>query len=585
MHTRGVFHILKLDDKVNMKKSPSEKSELENALLVFKKSHYSIGVFSFFVNFLMLTPSIYMLQVYDRVLNSRNETTLLMLTLIVLGLYLLMGLLESVRSAILIRMGAKFDMNLAGRVFDSVFEFGLRVRSGGNPNQALHDLATLRQFLSSTALVVLFDLIWLPIFLLAAFMFDPLLGYFLFVGALILFGLAYATEIMTRGPLVEANAIAIKAAAYTNNNLRNVEVIESMGMLTALKQRWLEMEKKILVLQGKASDKAALINAITKFTRMGLQSLMLGLGALLALQGKITPGMMIAATILMGRALSPVEQVIATWKQFVTARGAYKRLEELLNAYPQREAGMALPRPTGVLAVENVFAAVPGTQIAILRGINFSLSAGEVLGVIGPSASGKSSLARLLVGVWSAQNGKVRLDGADVYQWNKADLGPHVGYLPQDIELFDGTIAENIARFGDLDADRIVAAAKLAGVHDLILHFPKGYDSPIGTGGDMLSGGQKQRIALARALYGDPCLLVLDEPNSNLDDAGEVALANAIKALKEKGKTVVLITHRTNLIGLADKMLVLRDGAQQLFGPRDQVIAALTQAMQAAQKT
>lgn len=555
---------------------------MKHILLSFRHVYYAVGAFSFFVNLLLLVPAIYMLQVYDRVLGSRNETTLLMLTVIVLGLYLLMGLIESVRSAILIRMSAKFSLTMAGRVYDAIFEHSLRTHGAGNPSQAIHDLASLRQFLASSALVVLFDLVWMPIFLIAAFLFDPSLGVFLLAGMALLFALAYATEIMTRGKMVDANLLAINSSAHTNNSLRNAEVVESMGMLEALKQRWLAAEQKILALQGQASDSAALINAIARFARVGLQSLMLGLGALLVLRGKISPGMMIGATILMGRALAPVEQAIATWKQFVSARSAFSRLTDLLEAYPARESGMALPPPTGMLVAEKASVMVPGTQALVLQNVGFAIAPGEVLGIIGPSASGKSSLARVLVGVWPTHSGHVRLDGVDVHSWNKAELGPHIGYLPQDIELFEGTLAENIARFGEVDSEKVIQAASLAGVHELILRFPKGYDSPIGAGGDMLSGGQKQRIALARALYGTPCLVVLDEPNSNLDDAGEAALSQAVRNLKERGKTVVLITHRTALLGTTDKLLVLKDGIQQMFGSRDQVLAAITKAAQQA---
>lgn len=344
------------------------------------------------------------------------------------------------------------------------------------------------------------------------------------------------------------------------------------------------MQYKILRLQGDASDRANLIGAGTKFARMTLQSLALGLGALLALKGDISPGVMIAATVLIGRALSPVEQVIGTWKQFVSTRGAYARLSELLSMYPVRAESMRLPVPQGRVAVEGVTASAPGSKAVVLSNITFSLEPGSVLGVIGPSGSGKSSLARLLVGVWGAQAGTVRLDGADVYQWDKDELGPHVGYLPQDIELFEGTVAENISRFGETDAEKVVQAAMLAGVHELILKFPQGYDSQVGAGGALLSGGQKQRIAFARALYGDPCLFVLDEPNSNLDEMGEEALARAIVQLKNAGKTVVVITHRGSLLMHTTQLLLLREGTLQLFGSREQVIAALNQAQQQAQQ-
>lgn len=559
-------------------------SEIESILKKMKRTYLAVGVFSLTITFLMLVPSIYMLQVYDRVLNSRNEMTLLMLTLVMLGLYMLLGLIDFIRQLILSRLGAKFDIALSDRVFNAVYEHSLKNNLGGNPSQALHDLASLRQFISGTAPVVFFDVLSMPVFIFASFILDVYFGIFLIVGGCLLLMLAYATERATKKPLAEANATAIKAANYTNNTLRNAEVIESMGLLKTMRGRWQLMQYKILRLQGDASDRANLIGAVTKFARMTLQSLALGLGALLALKGDISPGVMIAATVLIGRALSPVEQVIGTWKQFVSTRGAYARLSELLSMYPVRAESMRLPVPQGRVAVEGVTASAPGSKAVVLSNITFSLEPGSVLGVIGPSGSGKSSLARLLVGVWGAQSGTVRLDGADVYQWDKNELGPHVGYLPQDIELFEGTVAENISRFGEADAEKVVQAARLAGVHELILKFPQGYDSQVGAGGAMLSGGQKQRIAFARALYGDPCLFVLDEPNSNLDEMGEEALARAIVQLKNAGKTVVVITHRGSLLMHTTQLLLLREGTLQLFGSREQVIAALNQAQQQAQQ-
>ena len=376
--------------------------------------------------------------------------------------------------------------------------------------------------------------------------------------------------------------MAAAAGNFATNNLRNAEVIEAMGMLDNLKRRWMQRQLRFLALQNEASDKAAAISATTKAIRIAVQSLVLGGGALLVIEGTLTPGGMIAASILLGKALGPVELAIGVWKQLLSARTAYHRLEGLLQANPAREAGMDLPRPTGKLLVEGVTAAPPGSQAVVLKQVGFGVAPGEIVGVIGPSASGKSTLARLLVGVWPAMAGKVRLDGADVFTWNKGQLGPAVGYLPQDIELFEGTIAENIARFGDVDADKVVEAAQLAGVHEMILRFPKGYDTPIGEAGSALSGGQRQRIALARAMYGNPSFVVLDEPNSNLDDVGEAALVRAVLELKRRGTTVMLITHRTSILGAVDKLLLLVDGAIQLYGPRDQVLASIQQRNQEA---
>lgn len=561
----------------------SAKNEIEQALVGFKSTFFTIGIFSAISNMLMLVPSIYMLQVYDRVLASRNEITLLMLTLMMLGAYLLMSGLELIRSFILVRVGAQFDMKLNKRVYTAAFEQNLK-KAGGNAGQALNDLTNIRQFLTGNALFAFFDAPWFPVYLIVIFFFEPSLGVFALAGTAILVVLAYVNEKVSKKPLADAGAMAIQAGALATNNLRNAEVIESMGMLPNLMGRWFKLHSKFLNLQAEASEKAGTVGAITKFVQVSLQSLILGYGALLAIEGKITPGMMIAASILVGRALAPVQQVIAVWKTWSGTRAAYVRLTELLAANPARDSGMPLPKPLGGVSVETVTAAPPGAQVAVLKNLNFAIAPGDVLGVIGPSGSGKSTLARLLVGVWPAQQGKVRLDGADIYHWNKAELGPHIGYLPQDIELFAGTVSENIARFGEIDAEQVVAAAKRAGVHDLILHFPQGYDTMLGDGGAGLSGGQKQRLGLARAMYGDPSIIVLDEPNSNLDDVGEAALLQGIMDLRQHGKTIVLITHRTSIIGATTKLLLLRDGVAAMFGPTNDVIAALNQSTQQAQQ-
>jgi ATP-binding cassette subfamily C exporter for protease/lipase len=491
-----------------------------------------------------------------------------------------MGALELVRSFVLVRVGARFDMTLNKRVYTAAFEQNLK-QAGANAGQALQDLTSLRQFLTGNALFAFFDAPWFPVYLIVIFVFEPSLGVFALVGTAILIVLAYVNERVTRAPLAEANAMAIASSTLATNNLRNAEVIESMGMLPNLMNRWFKMHGRFLKLQADASEKAGKIGAATKFVQVSLQSLVLGFGALLVLENKITGGMMIAASILVGRALAPVQQLIAVWKSWSSTRSAYERLAKLLEMNPARDAGMPLPKPEGALSVEGVTAAPPGAKNAVVKGLSFAIAPGDVLGIIGPSGSGKSTLARLLVGVWPAAVGKVRLDGADIYAWNKGELGPHVGYLPQDIELFGGTVSENIARFGDIDSDKVVLAAKRAGVHDMILHMPDGYDTKLGDGGAGLSGGQKQRLGLARAMYGDPSLIVLDEPNSNLDDIGEMALVQAVRDLRQRGKTIVLITHRTSAISATNKLLLMRDGAAQMFGPTDQVLAALQQ--QAAQ--
>jgi ATP-binding cassette subfamily C exporter for protease/lipase len=559
-------------------------NEIGQALRGFRVAFRNVAVFSAFINLLMLVPSLYMLQVYDRVLASGNQTTLLMLTIMVVGTYLLMNGLELVRSFLLIRVGAQLDQQLNQRVYTAAFEQNLQ-RAGGNAGQALNDLTTVRQFVSGNGLFAFFDAPWFPVYLAVIFLFDWVLGVFAVVGTLLLIGLAWANEVVSRKPLAEANAMSFAAGNLATNNLRNAEVIEAMGMLPNLMKRWFQLHSRFLNLQGEASEKAGVVTALSKFARVSLQSLILGLGALLALENRITPGMMIVGSILMGRALAPMDQLINVWKGWSATRSAYQRLAELLASHPPRQRGMALPRPTGQLTLEGVTATPPGAAVPALRNLQFQLAPGEVLGVIGPSGSGKSTLARLLVGVWTASMGKVRLDGSDVYQWNKDELGPHVGYLPQDIELFSGTVSENIARFGEVDPQKVIAAATLAGVHDLILHFPRGYDTVLGDGGAGLSGGQKQRIGLARALYDDPALIVLDEPNSNLDDSGEQALLAAITQLRQSGKTLVVVSHRTSILSVTTRLLLLRQGSLQAFGPTRDVLAELARANQPLPKT
>ncbi len=557
-----------------MKKLLETPQEIHSILLGFKQAFLQVGAFSFVINILLLVPSVYMLQVYDRVLVSRNETTLLMLTIIVLAMFVLMSVLELVRSRVLVRLGTKLDLMMASRVFTAAFERNLQ-RQGGSPSQALSDLTTIRQFLSGAGIFAFFDAPWTPLFIIVATILHPLIGLFCLVGAIILFVLAYINEILTRKPLAEAMTHALAAGQYANNNLRNAEVIEAMGMLGNIRSRWHERQQKFLALQALGSDRAGAVSSVSKFVRVAMQSLILGLGAWLALDNAVTAGAMIAGSILMGRALAPVDQMIAVWKHFIAARVAYQRLNEMLKAYPEKPESLTLPAPLGDLLIENVSAAPPGTKQMVLKNLAFRISKGDVVGIMGQSGAGKSSLARLLVGVWRPQAGHVRLDGADVASWDKIQLGPYIGYLPQDVELFEGTIAENIARFGDLDSEAIVEAAQIAGVHEMILHLPQGYETPIGVDGNALSGGQKQRIGLARALFGKPMLVVLDEPNSNLDEVGEKALVQAITALKAIGRTVVVIGHRPSTFAVMDKLLVLRDGAVIAYGPRDEVLEAL----------
>lgn len=556
-------------------KSAAPQNEIRQALAGHKRVFYAVGLFSAVINLLYLAPSLYMLQVYDRVLASRSETTLLVLSLLVVGVYLLMGLIDMVRSQVLVRVGNQLDLALAPRVFNAAFERNLRFRAGA-AGAAMSDMTHVRQFITGTGVFAFFDAPWVPIYIAVVWVLHPALGMLTLLGVVLLALLAWVNEVITRQPLERANKAAQRGVAFATSSLRNAEVIEAMGMLPALRQRWQAVQAHLLADQSHASDQAGLVGALSKTLRLILQSAALGVGALLVLENELSPGAMIAGSILLGRATTPMDQLIGSWKPFVAARQAYGRLAELLQQFPVREQQMSLPRPVGNLSVEAVMAAPPGINVPVLRNVSLSLPAGQVLVVVGPSASGKSTLARLLVGVWGAAQGKVRLDGADLFAWSKEELGPHIGYLPQDVELFAGTIAENIARFGDIDSERVIEAARKAGLHDMILRFPKGYDSPIGEGGSVLSGGQRQRIGLARALYGSPALVVLDEPNASLDDVGERALVHAIQQLKREGVSVVLITHRTNIIAVADQMLVLKDGQVALSGPTQQVLDALS---------
>ena len=547
------------------------RGELNQALGAFRNVFYAVGGFSFAVNLLLLVPSLYMLQVYDRVLTSRNEVTLYMLTLIMVGLLLLEATLELIRSRVLVKASASLDLKIGPRVFEASFERYLR-GAGGNPGAALSDLNQIRQFLTGKGLFAFFDAPWTPIYLLVIFLLHPLLGLFALVSALLLFALAWVNERRT-GPVLEEAAKQSRIAGnYASSNLRNAEVIEALGMLPSLRKRWFERQTRFLAEQANAAGQAATMGAATKFLRTVLQSLVLGLGAWLVIRNEITPGAMIAASILLGRALSPVDLAIGTWRGLVSARTAYARLRDLLAAHPARAIATRLPRPAGEISVENLVLGAPGSRAPILKGLNLKVPAGTMVAVVGASAAGKSTLARALVGIWRPASGVVRLDSADVNNWDKSDLGAWLGYLPQDVELFEGTIAENIARFGEPESEKIIRAARKAGVHEMILRLPQGYETEIGEGGATLSGGQRQRIALARALYGDPALLVLDEPNASLDDAGDAALVAALEELKREKRTVFVVTHRVNLLSKVDAVAVLAEGKVVAYGPRDVVL-------------
>lgn len=535
--------------------------------------------FSFIISLLVLAPTLFMLEVYDRVINSSSTTTLLMLLVIVIGAYVMMEALEIVRGKLMHQAGERIDAALRARLFDMAFEANLRNIPGGT-TQPFNDLKTVRDFIASPAVAAMMDAPASLIFLLLVFIISPWLGILALFGAVVQIIIGIRTEKNTMPVLTEANKAAIDAQNFAGGVMRNAQVISAMGMTGNIHQRWMKRQRKFLALQAKASDTAGSNTASSKFIQIMQSSLILGAACWLTVKGMLLGGggMMIVASTLGGRVLAPLAQLIAQWRLVVNARDAYQRLDNFLSAFPEKPESMSLPAPSGHLSVEAVVAGAPGNPLAIIRGVSFAAVPGETIALIGPSAAGKTTLARLLMGLWPAASGKVRLDGADIYAWNKEELGPHIGYLPQNVELFDGTLAENIARFGDVDLDEVKAAAELAGLADVIAALPDGYDSRIGEEGAFLSGGQRQRVGLARAIYGDPKFVLLDEPNSSLDEAGEQALFNMLMTLKQRKCTTIIITHRTSVLPAADKILVMRDGQVIAFGPRDEILTALKQA-------
>jgi len=564
-------------------KKPTPNSELGDAFRELRPTILKAFWFSVFASMLVLAPTGYMLEVYDRVVNSRSHLTLAMLTLLVLGAYVLMEVLEWARAETMHEGGLALDRKLGKRLFNALFEANLRRLPGGTV-QTMTDLRTLREFVYSPAALAAMEFPVSIICGVVLFVISPVLGWAAVVGALAQGLISWLNERSTRPPLSEAGRASISAQQYADGTLRNAEIIEALGMLRDIHKRWIDKQREFLGLQALASERAGTYQALSKFTQTLLSSLLLGLGALLILNNDMNGGggAMIVGSILGGRMLAPLVTIVTQWRTVVQFRDAWARIEVLLASVPVKPDAMALPPPQGNLVVEGVMATAPGSAVPILRGIQFALRPGEVLAVVGPSASGKTTLARLLVGIWPALSGKVRLDGADVFTWDKAELGPHIGYLPQGVELLEGTLAENISRFGAPDPAKVEAAARAVGLHEYILGLPQGYDSPVGREGAILSGGQRQRVALARAIYADPVLVVLDEPNSSLDEAGDAALAAAILQLKGRGTTFVVMTHRTSVLAVVDKMLVLRDGNMQAFGPRDEVLAALVKAAEQA---
>lgn len=550
----------------------SQTTALDIAIAAVKPAMWSVIAFSFFINVLGLTGSIYMMQVYDRVLSSRSIQTLVLLTLIVAILYAIGAALEGLRTQMLTRAGVKFDDGVKEAAFDAVQRASLRRPSPGHV-QALRDVDTVRDFFAGPGLIAFCDLPWVPIYIIFATLLHPYYGILVVIACLVSGGLAFANDRATRPILDRATKAHISANNQALTTFRNAEVLQAMGMVGQLRQRWSQHRAAAMGWHGLAADRAAFLVSATKFNRVFMQSLILGLGAWLAINREISPGMMIAASIVCGRCIQPIEAAIGNWKSVVSARSAFRRVQELLRTLPPVAQRIRLPDPTGALQVENLVVQAPGREVPVLRGVSFAVPAGSTLGVIGPSAAGKSSLARTLVGVWQPAGGAVRLDGSELAHWEPDQLGRSLGYLPQDVELFSGSIAENICRFGTRDDGRIVEAAQMAGVHEMIQRLPQGYNTEIGEGGAALSGGQRQRVALARAIYGKPALIVLDEPNASLDAAGEQALMAAVQALKAAGSTVILVTHKTNSLSLCDLILLLNEGAVAGFGPRDEVLA------------
>lgn len=553
----------------------NKNNQLIEIFYLFRKSFYAIGIFSGLINLLLLTPTFYMLQLYDRVVSSGSMSTLGMLTLIMLVLMGAMGSLEWVRSRIMVRLSVRLDQALAARVHDASFSQALRPGGSSVAAQSLSDMAGLRQFLTGNGLFAFFDAPWLPVYLAVMFALHPWFGWVGVASAIILLILMVANERLTKPLLTRANQSQVQAAHLNNQSLRNPEVVQSMGMLSALRRRWWQRNEDVLVWQSMASDRAGTFSALSKTFRQVVQSLVLGLGAYLVIEQQVTPGVMLAGSILLGRALAPIDQMIGSWKGFVIARGQFVRLSKLLDTESCAPVPMKLPVPKGFIEAQKIHVQAPQSSKPLLRNLSFAVQPAQLVAVIGPSGAGKSTLAKVLIGVWPLAAGYIRLDGAELDQWDRELLGQHLGYLPQDIELFDGTIGENIARLGEVDAEQVVQAAQLAGVHELILHLPQGYETRVGAGGVNLSGGQRQRIGLARAVYGQPKLVVLDEPNSNLDDEGERMLLRALQHLKNAGTTVFVVTHRQSLLRYVDQVLVMHEGSVALFGEREQVLSQL----------
>ncbi|WP_431285353.1 type I secretion system permease/ATPase [Humitalea sp. 24SJ18S-53] len=553
--------------------APVTDTPLSRAVASCRRQLFSVGLFSGIVNLLQLTVSLYMMQVFDRVLATRSMDTLYFLTLIAILAILVLALLEAVRSLIMQRVAAWIEQRVAPESFSRAIEAQLR----GRPYrmEALRDLAICRGWLGSPGALALYDVPWVPVYLAVIFLLHPVMGWIALAGAALLFALTMVNEMVTSHLLRQANTAGIASQRRADAIGRNAEVIDSMGMGPAVMRRWREAVAEAVPPQTLAADRGAMMTATTKFIRLAVQIGILGVGAYLVLMQELTSGASIAGSIIMGRALAPVEQLIGGWKGLVSARQSYRRLSGFMAMPRLRPPGMPLPEPKGALSVERVTFGLPGMAMPIVKGVAFALEPGQSLAIIGPSAAGKTTLIRLLIGVTAPTSGAVRLDGADVHTWMREDFGRHIGYLPQDVELFDGTVFRNIARMAESEPEPVFAAAMLAGCHEMILRLPDGYDTEIGEGGQHLSGGQRQLIGLARALFGSPKFVVLDEPNSNLDGDAEARLVGALEKLKDQGTTVVLVSHRPTLVQGVDRVLLMKDGAVEMFGPRADVLKQL----------
>jgi len=557
-----------------MKPDFFDRSALTRKLWTFRKEFLWVGIFSMIANVLMLTPTLYMLQVYGRVMKSGSELTLLMVTLFLVFFYGVMAFAEWLRSRLLVRIGVRLDEELNSQVFNSSFEAYLN-RTKHNVNEAFSDLTNIRQFLTANGVIAFFDTPWTPIYIAVIFLLNPFLGWLSILFAVLQVGLTMQSHRITTREIESATESGNDSHRFVQSKLRNIEPVHAMGMVGNFRDRWFRLHDVSLAKAESSMERQHRQQAVAKFVRYTMQSLTLGAGALMVIEGKMSAGSMIAANVLMSKALQPLDLVVATWKPFVQARTAFRRLEKLLEEFPERQPGAKHQDPLGEIRLEALSATVEGREQPILQDINVVFPAGRVVVVVGPSGSGKSTLARCLVGIWPERDGKVLIDGEPIESWDRIELGPHIGYLPQDIELFDGSIAENIARFGELDSEKVIEAAKRTGIHDMVLRFPHGYDTQIGEAGGILSGGQRQRLGLARAMYGNPEIVVLDEPNANLDDAGERSLLEAVADLRRSNKTVILITHRPSILGAADLLVVMRDGRILHCGSRNDVLAAL----------